>query len=120
MVSFAPMIDQLFRQYGLAAEYYPQQGPKIDCTVIKVTPQIQALMGSSAPQILAAESQVIAVLADVRRREVPTPKRGDTVVVLEHDDAGLTIPEQPYSVIQQPELDSEKLVWTLPLREGGR
>lgn len=105
---FQPAVDGLFSVFGSAAEYYPQGGASLAVTVVTRRPAVDgALLGAGVR--LSGPRQEVALEADVRRSELGdrVPARGDTMVV----------GEQPYTVVQEPLLDGEKLVWRLALRE---
>jgi hypothetical protein len=106
-IDFARAADAGFRAFGKPARYCPADDLPRDCTVIVETPETGAPMMSTGFQ-LSAKAQEVALTADVRRSEVPCPKKGARLEV-----PGFGI----YEIVREPILDEEKLVWTLPLTE---
>lgn len=93
---------------GKAGEYYPVDMPTTGqaVTVITHRADIEGPM-LRAGYTLPAERQKVSLRAKVRVSEIPVAKTGDVVII-----AG-----QSYRVIEQPTLNSQKLVWRLQLAE---
>ena len=115
MSAFDAMIDSLFGDpnLGVAAEYFSVDAPStpVPVTVIKRLPPVEGQLLRPG-FVLSPERQAVALTADVRRSEVANAKPGDALVI----PAGGQLYRVPAKV--QPTLDSEKLVWTLPLIEA--
>ncbi len=106
-VDFQRGVDAGFRHYGVAATFTPAGGAGVAVTVILRKPETEASF-QTAGYRLAAAGQAAALTADIRRTEVAAPAKGD----------GLTVGGVGYLVVDTPDLDSERLVWTLPLRKA--
>lgn len=115
---FQPMIDLQFNTWGVAAEYFPQGGPKVAVTLIKRDPEMEGAVLSGGVR-MSTDRQATAIAAAVRVKEMGDRQlaKGDVVVVAAHTVAGRTFPETPYEVRQEPRLDSQKYQWLLELTE---
>jgi hypothetical protein len=106
-VDFSQVDDVAFAAFGRPATYCPPDDVEIACTVVVTTPATDAPMLSTGFG-LSPEAQEAALIADVRRSEVARPAKGARLVI-----EGLGT----YEIVRNPELNSEKVVWQLPLRE---
>ena len=110
MTIFATMADTLFTDLNLAtgATYTPPLPPGGDSVAVRImtrTPDPNAGLGAMGFR-MSVDEQGIALVADLRRSDVATPRKGGT----------LTIGERHYQIAAEPELDPAGLIWSLSLR----
>jgi hypothetical protein len=104
---FDAAIDTLFADPNLAtdATYTPAAGVGIAVRVILSRAPVDSFDVGRSGVRLAPPDQTRAFVADVRKSDVPQPRKGDSVVVA----------ARVYPITAEPELGENLLTWHLTL-----